>query len=179
MNITREWLDDQLRMVLGAFWREAPAEPHWGKTLDIWQCALGDLRQDDVERAFVAAAAGPRGLLGVTPDRVRALALREQVPPSMSDIIDAVAAESGVPVEEIRGPSRKRAISQARQVAMFLGRELAGKSSSVIGRAVGRSDHTTTLHGQRRIELAVDHDADVAALVAGVRARLGDGRLSK
>lgn len=70
-------------------------------------------------------------------------------------IIRRVAAAFGVSEKELLGPSRLRGVLVARQVAMYLVRELAGLSLPRIGAAFGR-DHTTVLHACRKIEAETD-----------------------
>jgi len=53
-------------------------------------------------------------------------------------------------VEELRGPGKTRSLAQARQVAMYLCRELTDLSLPKIGQAFGR-DHTTVMYAERKI----------------------------
>lgn len=60
--------------------------------------------------------------------------------------------------EEMLSPHRHRRYSRPRQFAMTLTRELTNLSLPYIGNVYGRRDHTTVLHGMRRIhKLAADH----------------------
>lgn len=70
-------------------------------------------------------------------------------------IIGRVAVVFGVSEKELLGPGRLRGVLLARQVAMYLARELAGLSLPRIGAAFGR-DHTTVLHACRKIEAETD-----------------------
>lgn len=60
------------------------------------------------------------------------------------------ADDLGVSVEALRGHSRKQPLARARQLVMWKMRK-AGFSYSQIGYALNR-DHTTIIHGERRIE---------------------------
>lgn len=86
----------------------------------------------------------------------------------IADIIAACAAEWGVTVAEIRGHSRKAHIVAPRHAAMWLAREITGRSMPEIGRAF-RRDHTSVLSAVRRIDRA---DPEMRAAVACVRERL-------
>ncbi|MFI5834395.1 chromosomal replication initiator protein DnaA [Micromonospora sp. NPDC051300] len=57
----------------------------------------------------------------------------------------------GVSLEDLRGHSRSRVLVNARQVAMYLCRELTDLSLPRIGQAFGGRDHTTVMHADRKI----------------------------
>lgn len=66
-------------------------------------------------------------------------------------ILDATAASYGFSVEALCGPSRTRPLVTARQVAMYLTRELTDYSYPAIGRVFGKRDHTTVIHAVDKI----------------------------
>ncbi len=66
-------------------------------------------------------------------------------------ILDTVSASYGFSVEAIIGPSRTRPLVTARQVAMYLTRELTDYSYPAIGRVFGKRDHTTVIHAVDKI----------------------------
>ncbi len=53
--------------------------------------------------------------------------------------------------DELTGPSRSRTLVTARQVAMYLCRELTDLSLPKIGELFGGRDHTTVMHAERKI----------------------------
>lgn len=63
-------------------------------------------------------------------------------------VLEAVAKRHRLTIDEIRGPSRKRYICNARWDAMRLLRD-RGMSLPTIGRILNR-DHATIIHGLRR-----------------------------
>jgi chromosomal replication initiation ATPase DnaA len=65
-------------------------------------------------------------------------------------IVKAVSATSGIPVANILGRGRPKAVSDARQVAYYVSRSL-GHSYPAIARAFGR-DRATIIHGVRAID---------------------------
>jgi chromosomal replication initiator protein len=66
-------------------------------------------------------------------------------------IIAQTAAYFGVSIEELCGPSRGRHLVMARQIAMYLCRELTGLSLPKIGAQFGNRDHTTVMYADRKI----------------------------
>ncbi len=55
--------------------------------------------------------------------------------------------------------SRKREIAQARQVAMYLAKQLTDKSLSEIGAAMGNRNHATVLHSIRNVSDQMEYDS--------------------
>jgi chromosomal replication initiator protein len=66
-------------------------------------------------------------------------------------IMDATSEYFGVSLDDLRGQSRSRVLVNARQVAMYLCRELTDLSLPRIGQAFGGRDHTTVMHADRKI----------------------------
>uniref|UniRef100_UPI001FE3F565 chromosomal replication initiator protein DnaA n=1 Tax=Allorhizocola rhizosphaerae TaxID=1872709 RepID=UPI001FE3F565 len=76
----------------------------------------------------------------------------EQAPEITADQIMASTSDYfGVSLEDLRGHSRSRVLVNARQVAMYLCRELTDLSLPRIGQAFGGRDHTTVMHADRKI----------------------------
>ncbi|MFM8155050.1 MAG: chromosomal replication initiator protein DnaA [Actinomycetes bacterium] len=68
-----------------------------------------------------------------------------------AQIMAATASYFGVTVDELCGSSRSRVLVTARQIAMYLCRELTDLSLPKIGQAFGGRDHTTVMHADRKI----------------------------
>ena len=68
-----------------------------------------------------------------------------------AQIMAAAASYFGVTVDELCGSSRSRVLVTARQIAMYLCRELTDLSLPKIGQAFGGRDHTTVMHADRKI----------------------------
>jgi chromosomal replication initiator protein len=66
-------------------------------------------------------------------------------------ILEATSASYGFSMDAICGPSRTRPLVTARQVAMYLTRELTDYSYPAIGRVFGNRDHTTVIHAVDKI----------------------------
>ncbi|MCU7729812.1 chromosomal replication initiator protein DnaA [Actinoplanes sp. KI2] len=86
---------------------------------------------EEVLRDFMPDGAGPE----ITADQ----------------IMMSTADYFGVSLEDLRGHSRSRVLVNARQVAMYLCRELTDLSLPRIGQAFGGRDHTTVMHADRKI----------------------------
>ncbi|MFY9207624.1 MAG: chromosomal replication initiator protein DnaA [Candidatus Nanopelagicales bacterium] len=68
-----------------------------------------------------------------------------------AQIMGACASYFGVSIEELCGVSRSRTLVTARQISMYLCRELTDLSLPKIGQAFGGRDHTTVMHADRKI----------------------------
>ncbi len=68
-----------------------------------------------------------------------------------AQIMGACASYFGVSIEELCGASRSRTLVTARQISMYLCRELTDLSLPKIGQAFGGRDHTTVMHADRKI----------------------------
>ncbi|RKN07300.1 chromosomal replication initiator protein DnaA [Streptomyces radicis] len=66
-------------------------------------------------------------------------------------ITSAVADYFGLTVDDLAGTSRSRILVTARQIAMYLCRELTDLSLPKIGQHFGGRDHTTVMHADRKI----------------------------
>jgi chromosomal replication initiator protein len=66
-------------------------------------------------------------------------------------IIAQTASYFGYSIDDLCGPSRTRALVTARQIAMYLCRELTQLSLPKIGQQFGGRDHTTVMNADRRI----------------------------
>jgi chromosomal replication initiator protein len=67
------------------------------------------------------------------------------------DIITATADYFKLSVDDLYGSSRSQAIATARQIAMYLCRELTNLSLPKIGQLFGNRDHTTVMYANKKI----------------------------
>ena len=72
-------------------------------------------------------------------------------PVSAKQIVEKVAKYYNLPVKEMCGKSRVAHIKNARQVAMFLLSQELNLSTNKIAAEVGVKDHTTVMHGIKKI----------------------------
>ena len=86
-------------------------------------------------------------------------------PVSIEMIQDIVASHFGFDVEDLKSSKRTADLALARQVAMYLARELTESSLQQIGMAVNKKDHTTVLHACRKIEEMLKEDVKMKKIV--------------
>jgi hypothetical protein len=91
-------------------------------------------------------------------ERVRSSAYDEiLIDPSgtatFEEIVLAVCAEFDVTVNELMGERRARHIARPRQVVYWVAKRLTRLSFPNIGRRLGGRDHTTIMHGAKKVEL--------------------------
>lgn len=81
---------------------------------------------------------------------------------SVEEIQRRVAEHYNIRLSDMIGPKRLRNFARPRQVAMFLCKQLTSRSLPEIGRRFGGRDHTTVMHGVRRIEELRSSDGQIA-----------------
>jgi chromosomal replication initiator protein len=97
---------------------------------------------------------------------------RERTHPSPEAVIKAVADSSALTPQDLCGKSRAREIADARHIAMYVLREDAHQRTTDIGRMLGGRDHSTVIHGLRKVESALATDTQFARQIAEIRALL-------
>src|SRR5689334_15261869 len=88
----------------------------------------------------------------------------------------AVCEWFGVSQDELRRDKRPQSIAYPRHIAMYLCRELTDQSLPKIGAKFGGRDHSTVMHGVRRIGDLIREDRDVFNVVQELTARIKRGR---
>ncbi|MBG0777430.1 MAG: ATP-binding protein [Desulfovibrionaceae bacterium] len=88
---------------------------------------------------------------------------------SPEKVIVTVAEHFGVPVKELTGVKRHRNIVLARQVAMFLCRELISCSYPSLGKLFGGKDHSTAMYAIKKIKSMQQNDKDLKTVVTTLK----------
>jgi chromosomal replication initiator protein len=72
-------------------------------------------------------------------------------PVKIADVMTVVADAHDVTVDQLKSKRRTQDLARARQIAMYLAREMTGASLNQIGRAFGGRDHSTVSHACQKI----------------------------
>lgn len=81
---------------------------------------------------------------------------------TVEEIQRKVSDHYNIRLSDLIGPKRVRTFARPRQIAMFLSKQLTSRSLPEIGRRFGGRDHTTVMHGVRRIEELRAQDSQIA-----------------
>jgi chromosomal replication initiator protein len=81
---------------------------------------------------------------------------------TIEEIQRKVAEHYNIRLSDMIGPKRLRTIARPRQIAMYLSKQLTPRSLPEIGRRFGGRDHTTIMHGVRKIEELMATDSQLA-----------------
>ena len=71
---------------------------------------------------------------------------------TIEEIQRRVSEHYNIRLSDMIGPRRMRTLARPRQIAMYLSKQLTSRSLPEIGRRFGGRDHTTVMHGVRKIE---------------------------
>ena len=91
---------------------------------------------------------------------------------TIEEIQRKVAEHYNIRLSDLLGPKRLRVYARPRQVAMYLCKQLTPRSLPEIGRHFGKRDHTTVMHGVRRIEELKIQDGQIAEDIEMLRRAL-------
>lgn len=129
----------------------------------------------ELEGAFIRAIAHlSLSGLAITVENVAAI-LSPQVEVGISTpeiILQAVSETMGVSIQDLKSSSRRREISQARQIGMYLMRQHTDLSLPRIGEVFGGKDHTTVLYSCDKIEQLQHKEPQIAQKLSQVSDRL-------
>lgn len=89
-----------------------------------------------------------------------------------TDIVNATADYFNLSVDDLYGPSRTQEIASARQVGMYLCRDLTSMSLPKIGQLFGGRDHTTVMYAHRKITQLITERRSVYNQVTELTSRL-------
>ena len=87
-------------------------------------------------------------------------------------IIDSVAAHYNLTPDELKSRSRVFNIKNARQVAMYLLSEELKMSTNAIAAEVGLQDHSTVMHGVKKIKTDIDTNFTLRDDITNIREKV-------
>lgn len=122
--------------------------------------AFANLQREPVDHALAAHV-----LKDIIPDS-------EATQITAGLIIGQTAQYYGLGVDDLCGTSRSRVLVNARQIAMYLCRELTDLSLPKIGAEFGGRDHTTVMHADRKIRAQMGEKRSVYNQVMELTARV-------
>ena len=102
------------------------------------------------------------------------IANAEKPPVTAERIIELTGDLFGFTVEQITSGSRRRPLVDARQVAMYVTRNMTELSYPDIGKAFGNRDHTTVMHAVRKIEARMGERRQIFDKVTELQQRLNN-----
>jgi chromosomal replication initiator protein len=99
--------------------------------------------------------------------------------PDALEIQQAVAQRLGITLDAMLSPSRAAPTARARQIAMYLTRELTDLSLPAIAAVFNRRDHTTVMHAIRKVDHRALEDAALSRTLEELRAGLSDPAMDR
>jgi len=91
---------------------------------------------------------------------------------TLAHVLEITARHFGLRSEDLVGPKRTGVINNARQVAMYLARDVTNASLPQIGDAFGGRTHSTVLHSCNKIAADLAVNPAMQTIVKDIRARL-------
>lgn len=96
----------------------------------------------------------------------------EQQEISIEEIIKAVATKFTIKISDIKSQKKNKNLVQARQIAMFLAREMTSASYPDIGEKVGGRDHSTVIYARNKIKAGMETDRSLREMIEGLQEKL-------
>jgi chromosomal replication initiator protein len=100
------------------------------------------------------------------------LKMDTKAPATISGIQNTVAEHFGISIEDLTSPKRTAEITQARHIAMYLCREVAGLGFQSVALAFKKKDHTTVLHACKKVERNIKSNASIREIVENIKSKL-------
>ncbi|MEI3267329.1 chromosomal replication initiator protein DnaA [Frisingicoccus sp.] len=85
----------------------------------------------------------------------------EKRPVTCELIIATVAEHYNISPEDIKSSKRNKEIAYPRQICMYLCRKMTADSLQAVGNSLGKKDHTTIIHGEKKISDDLKHDENL------------------
>lgn len=93
---------------------------------------------------------------------------------TIEEIQRKVSEHFDIRLSDMLGPKRTRSLARPRQMAMWLCKQLTSRSLPEIGRKFGKRDHTTIMHGVRKIDELRQSDSQISDDLEMLRRALED-----
>lgn len=135
----------------------------------------------ELRMALAAAGCGilrmvPPARLGHSPGTAD-LVPAGNAPPKLMQLLRAVSLSTGVSVLDLRSPRRFHRIVRARMIYYALARKLTARGTPQIGQVCGGRDHSTVMHGLRRVrDEPEEFEPELSELLAAFRHQGGLNR---
>ena len=97
-----------------------------------------------------------------------------KAPVTVKSILKATSEVFDFTLDQITSGSRRRPLVDARQIAMYVTRNMTDLSYPEIGRAFGNRDHTTVIHAVRKIEHHMTERKEIFDRVQDLQKRVGE-----
>lgn len=91
---------------------------------------------------------------------------------TIESITKAVSAHYKIPLGDIRGKTRKKEVALARHISMFMIHKILKKTLEEIGEFFENRDHSTVIHGIKKIQNLVKDDSKLSHTVYEIESRL-------
>ena len=91
---------------------------------------------------------------------------------TVDNIMKMVSEYFEVPMDKLQGKTRKRAVVIARQLSMYLAKNLTNSSFKTIGDSFGGRDHSTVIYSCKAVQDMIDTDEKIRHAVADLEKRL-------
>ncbi|GHV86841.1 chromosomal replication initiator protein DnaA [Spirochaetia bacterium] len=88
---------------------------------------------------------------------------------SIETIQRVIAEERDLTINDLKGPKRTAKIVLARQLAMYIAREITEYSTTELGQAFGGRDHTTVMHSCQKIEESIRADPTMDSTIESLK----------
>ena len=91
---------------------------------------------------------------------------------TIESIAKAVAGYYKIPIGDIKGKTRKKEVALARHIAMFMSHKILKKTLEEIGEFFDKRDHSTVIHGIKKIQNLIKEDSKLSQTVYEIESRL-------
>ena len=134
----------------------------------------------ELEGALIRVAAyasihDQRVTLELAEEQLRHLITAENRQLTPRTILETTADMFGMTVDDLVGKSRSRPLVNARQICMYVFRQMTDFSYPAIGREFGGRDHTTVIHAVEKISTLMQQRRSTFDQVTDLMNRLGGG----